>query len=937
MDTNSSWPGSLNSGFADVMYEAYLADPSSVPDDWRTLFEASAADSGHVGPAQLGPTFRPASLFNPPSARHANGHAGPAPAAVLQDRVDQLIRAYRVRGHLAAQIDPLGLKRPDPPELDPGFHRFGDADLDRSFSTTSMRGEGALTLRQICGKLRNTYCRSIGVQFMHIDNLAVKNWLQHRMEESENHIRLDRKRQVEILTRLTDAVVFEDFIQKKFVGAKSFSLEGAETLIPLLHMAIDKAGDDGAAEIVLAMAHRGRLNVLANIMGKSPRAIFAEFEDKNPDAYRGGRGDVKYHLGFNGEWTSPAGKKVHLSLCFNPSHLEIVNPVALGRMRAKMQRYQDPGHDRGLVILIHGDASFAGEGVVQETLNLSELDGYSVGGAIHVVVNNQIGFTTSPTESRSCPYATDVARMLQVPIFHVNGEDPEAVAQVVTLALDFRRTFKRDVVIDMYCYRRRGHNEGDEPSFTQPLLYKAIDKRKSVREGYLQHLLNLGGITREEADDLAARRRQDLEDELAAVRENGFAPTPTSQGGYWQGYFGGPEKNAGDAPTGVEIARLQTLLESQTLVPASFKPHPKIERLLKARAEMARGQKPLDWSAAEALAFATLAVEGYPVRLSGQDSGRGTFSQRHAVLHDFENGAVYVPLQHLEPGQAAVEILNSPLSETGVLGFDYGFSLDLPEGLVLWEAQFGDFVNVAQPIIDQFIVSAEDKWHRLSGITLLLPHGFEGMGPEHSSARLERFLAQGADDNIQVVVPSTPSQYFHVLRRQVVRRWRKPLVVMTPKSLLRHPEAVSDLQELATGRFHGAFLSAKPAAGKPCTRVLLCSGKISYEIEAKRKELGRDDVAVVRVEQLYPFPETELKRILVPLGEHTPLFWVQEEPENMGAWRYVLAHTEGRLFGSMPLVRVSRPAAASPASGSAAAHKIEQDEILAAALATQRP
>ena len=932
METKDFWPGSENLAFVDSLYAQYLADPANVPSDWRAAFAAADRDAP-ARPSRLGPTFRAASVFNPPSPQASTkANAGPADHVVLQDRVDQLIRGFRVRGHLAARIDPLGLVGAEPPELEPSFYRLTNADLDRTFSTQTVKGEQALTLRHLVVKLRSTYCRSIGVQFMHIDNLTVKNWLQHRMEESENHIRLSRPQQLSILLRLTDAVVFEEFIQKKFTGAKSFSLEGAETLIPLLHLAIEKCGDEGTQEIVLGMAHRGRLNVLANILGKSPRAIFSEFEDKNPEAYRL-RGDVKYHLGHNGEWTTSAGKRVHLSLCFNPSHLEFVNPVAQGRLRAKMDRFGDRAHEKGLVILIHGDAAFAGEGIVQETLNLSELEPYSVGGTIHVVLNNQIGFTTPPGESRSSPYATDVARMLQIPIFHVNGEDPEAVAQVVNLAIEFRRVFKRDVVIDMYCYRRRGHNEGDEPSFTQPLLYKAIEKRKTVREGYLEHLLALGGITRDEADRLVLSRREALEGELAEAR-SGFKPQPLPQGNYWNGYFGGPESKADDPATGVQVGRLGAFLAASAKVPPDFRPHPKLDRFLKGRFEMSEAKRPLDWTTAEAAAFASLVAEGVPVRLTGQDCGRGTFSQRHAVLHDYENGRTYVPLQHVAPGQARFEIANSPLSETAVLGFEYGYSLDFPESLVMWEAQFGDFANVAQPIIDQFLASAEEKWHRLSGLTLLLPHGFEGMGPEHSSARLERFLALCADDNMQVVYPTTPAQYFHVLRRQAIRKWRKPLVLMTPKSLLRNPEAVSPLADLGAGRFRKAFLAASPAAATACSRILLASGKICYELEARRRELRRDDVAVVRVEQLYPFPEQDIARAVDGLGP-APLYWVQEEPENMGAWRFILARGEGQLLDRR-LRRISRPAAASPATGSLAAHRIEQEEILEAAFALTR-
>ncbi len=841
-----------------------------------------------------------------------------------------MIRNYRVRGHIVARVDPLDVPRAKPPELDLEFWGFTEADMDRRFSCESMRSGGTLSLREIVERLRNTYCRSIGVQFMHIDDLFVRHWLQERMEGSSNRTNLSRSEQLRILTRLTDAVIFEEFIRKKFIGAKSFSLEGAESLIPLIGLAIELAGAQGIAEIVIGMAHRGRLNVLANIMGKSPRQIFREFADLDPDLYFG-RGDVKYHLGYSSGWKTAAGETVHLSLCFNPSHLEFVNPVALGRMRAKQDLAGDQDRRRGMVIQIHGDASFAGEGVIQETLNLSQLQGYGTGGSLHVIVNNQIGFTTSPEETRSSVYASDVAKMLQIPIFHVNGEDPEAVAQVVRLAMDFRRTFRRDVVIDMYCYRRLGHNEGDEPFFTQPVLYHRIKQRKPVREGYLDHLLELGGVTRAEADEIASQRHEHLEKELKQATSATYKMPSDLPRGLWDGYIGGHEKDVEEVDTSFAKDRLAELLEIQTHFPDDFHPHPKIAASLQHRREMARGQKPLDWSAGEALAFATLAVEGRPVRLSGQDAERGTFSHRHAVLHDYGTGKTYRPLENLAPGQSTVQIYNSSLSETAVLGFEYGYSLDAPDGLVAWEAQFGDFWNVAQPIVDQFIIAAEDKWRRLSGIVMLLPHGFEGQGPEHSSARIERFLALAAEDNIQVVNPTTPAQLFHLLRRQVLRRWRKPLVVATPKSLLRHPRVVSTLDELANGRFERILPDTIPDHSGGAGRILLCSGKIYYELEAAREKLQRRDVAILRIEQLYPLADETLQFALRSYTDGTPVYWVQEEPENMGAWRFLRVRFCENLLGRFPFKGVMRPASASPATGSHSAHKKEQEQIIAAA------
>ncbi len=651
------------------------------------------------------------------------------------------------------------------------------------------------------------------------------------MEGTENRCALTRREQLRILHGLTNAAVFEEFIQRRFLGAKSFSLEGAETLIPLLELAIEKAGEHKIDEIVLAMAHRGRLNVLANVMGKSPQRIFREFADIDPEMHLG-RGDVKYHLGHSTDIKTASGHRIHLSLCFNPSHLEFVNPVAVGRMRAKQDRVDDVQRRRGMTILIHGDAAFAGEGIVQETLNMSQLEAYTIGGTLHVVVNNQIGFTTGASEGRSTTYATDVAKMLQIPIFHVNGEDPEAVAQVIRLAMDFRRQFQRDVVIDMYCYRRRGHNEADEPQFTQPLLYQAIEQRKNVREGYLDHLLKLGGIDQDAADHIVAELRNQLEQELSVAKSEEYVHRP-DMAGFWAFYIGGREREAAEVETDMPLDQLQLLLRKLADVPADFHPHPKILRFLESRREMADGKRPIDWSAAEALAIGSLAVQRLRVRMSGQDTERGTFSHRHAVLHDVTNGRTFMPLAHLAPDQAPVEIYNSPLSEAGVLGFEYGYSLDCPDGLVMWEAQFGDFVNAAQVIIDQFIVSAEDKWRRLSGVVLLLPHAFEGMGPEHSSARLERFLMLAAKDNIQVANVTTPAQYFHILRRQVLRVWRKPLVLMTPKSLLRHPSCVSTLEELAT----------RPLPARAARR------------RARRPDRGRSHRAVLRQNLLRTGPK----------------------------------------------------------------------------------
>ncbi len=905
-------PNTLSLPYAEALWQAWQADPASVSPAWRAWFDAEKAG----GPVP-GLAVAAAPLPGDAQARWDRDLAD-------QNKVDQLVRNYRVRGHRIARLNPLREPDPPPPELTLGYYGFSEADLDRTFSAGTLAPGAMMTLRGILRKLQATYARYIGVQFMHIDDLRVREWLQERMEGAENRLELHPEVQRRILQRLFDAENFEEFIQNKYLGAKRFSLEGSETLIPLLDMAIEHAGQQGLDKIIIGMPHRGRLNVLANILDKSPRRIFQEFEDADAEEMLG-HGDVKYHLGHHSDWTTRQGDLVHLSLCFNPSHLEFVSPVALGRVRARQDRVGDHNRRRSMAILIHGDAAFIGQGVVPESLNLSQLRGYASGGALHVVLNNQIGFTTDPEDARSTRYCTDVAKMLQAPIFHVNGEDPEAVAQVVSLALDFRREFGRDVFIDMYCYRRRGHNETDEPAFTQPLMYDEIRKRTTVREGYLRRLTQSGHITPQMADEMAAERRRRLQEILDEVREakndDDKPQRPRVLGPVWKEYQGGPEPGGPPVLTGVPAERLQELLEHLTRHPETFAPHPKIKRLLEQRLAMARGETALDWAAAEALAFGTLACEGHPVRLSGQDSQRGTFSHRHLVLHDVKSGARHQPSAHLAEGQAAVTAINSPLSEVAVLGFEYGYSLTYPEALVMWEAQFGDFCNVAQPIIDQFIASGESKWGMLSGLVMMLPHGFEGMGPEHSSARLERFMQLAAEDNLQIAVPSTPAQLFHLLRRQVWRHWRKPLVMMTPKSLLRHPECVSPLADLAEGAFQPVL--PDPAADpKKVRRVLLCSGKVYYDLKAERARLERDDVAIVRLEQPYPLPASALVGVVDSYPTDAELLWVQEEPANMGVWPYLRYRFGERLLGR-PLLGACRPEAASPATGSAASHRLE--------------
>lgn len=970
-------PSSLSVEYLDRLYAEYLEHPDRVASDWHRYFERLAAVDGKETPVSLvrtpgangGPNLPTESLavqgtswdgVAPAKPCVTTDSAGASPSATIgrpgrdqgsdsvrapsaldaarrQECVDQLIRDYRVRGHMIAQVDPLGTPRPNLPELNPQFYGLTDADLDQQFSTRSLQGSDVQTLRTVLRRLQTTYCGFIGVQFMHIQDLAEREWLQRRMEDPENRPTLSPAEQIRIFTRLTDAVIFEEFVRRKYVGAKTFSLEGAESLIPLLDLAIERADEQGIQEIVVSMAHRGRLNVLAHIIGKSPREIFEEFEDVE-SRLPPGRGDVKYHLGYRRTWTALSGHQIALSLCFNPSHLEFVNPVALGLVRAKQDRRGDLQREQVMPLFIHGDAAFAGEGIVQETLNLSQLAGHTTGGALHVILNNQIGFTTPPEEGRSSTYTSDVAKLLQVPIFHANGEHPEAVAQAVQVAMDFRHTFRRDVFIDMYCYRRWGHSEGDEPSFTQPLLYRQIAQRKSVRDGYLEHLMKLGEVSQEKSDEIARQRREYLEQELTQTQQHDPAPRAEVLGDLWKGYYGGTERTDDHVDTGVERQSLVAQLERLTQLPEGFHLHRKLQRWLEGRRVMARGEQPVDWATAEALAFASLAAQGYRVRLSGQDSARGTFSQRHAVLHDVENDVRYTPLQHVTPDQAAVEIVNSPLSEAGVLGFEYGYSLGFPDALVLWEAQFGDFVNAAQVLIDQFLASAEEKWQHLSGLVLLLPHGFEGQGPEHSSGRLERFLQLAAEDNLQIVVPGTPAQYFHCLRRQAIRRWRKPLIVFTPKSLLRDSRNVSTLDELATGRFRrvlpdGCSADAIPAEVPRIDRILLCSGKIYYDLRERCVHERRNDVALIRLEQLYPLPRSQLAAALEPHCDGTPIRWVQEEPENMGAWRYLRHEMGERVFGRWPLTGVCRPASGSTATGSNSRYRREQQELINSALA----
>jgi len=920
----------INSGYVAEQLDRYLHNPESVDENWRRYFQTrlngqSAGRTNGNGVVNGTTSERSANALTAGATRAAA--AAPMSMVEGQGHVAQLINAYRTRGHLFARVDPLRLEPAAPPQLDLANFGLTEADLDRTYSTVDMAGPKEATLREIIARLETTYCRSIGTEFTQVEDPEERAWLQERMESTQNRLKLDRDAQVRILTKLTDAEIFEQFIHKNYVGAKRFSLEGAESLIPLLDLLVETSGQQGVQEIVIGMAHRGRLNVLANILNKNIREIFAAFEDGDPQKYLG-TGDVKYHLGYSTDYRTLAGDSVHLTLAFNPSHLEWVNPVVEGRVRAKQDRRGDRDRKRVMPLLIHGDAAFIGQGVVAETLNLAGLEGYATGGTIHVVVNNQIGFTTMPNDARSTRYATDIVRMLKVPVFHVNGEDPEAVGQVTKLAIEFRQLFGKDVVVDMYCYRRYGHNEADEPRFTQPLMYSIIDKKPSVREVYVRRLVEMAQITTSHAEEIVGRRRAVLDAALDEARKGDFSWAPTAMGGLWSRFAGGADAKTPEVPTSLSREQLIGLCERAVTLPPEFHPNPKIARLFEQRLDRVKKGMPLDWAVGEMLAYASLVAAGVPIRLSGQDTRRGTFSHRHATLNDVKSGEPYVPLAQMATGKGRFEVWDSPLSEAGCLGFEYGYSLDYPDGLTVWEAQFGDFLNSAQVIVDQFIISGEDKWHRLSALVLYLPHGYEGQGPEHSSARLERFMQQAAEDNVQVCNLTTSAQLFHVLRRQVLRPWRKPLVIMTPKGYLRL--ATSTIDDFASGSFQRVIGDNSKVDPGDIKRILLCSGKVYYDLDKKRTELGATDVAIVRLEQLYPLSDA-ITKTLAPYKDGTPLVWVQDEPYNMGAWYQLNARLPALLDKRFPFSCVSRAESASPATGSHASHEFEQKLLLESA------
>jgi len=887
----------LTPEWLEEQYRRWQESPDSVDPQWRTFF--AGFDLGRELPLELAHPDLPEVLRN--------------------SGVQSLIYRYRDIGHLIACTDPLSPCTISHPLLDLAAFDLAEADLDRVFHTRRYHKNSA-TLREILETMQETYCRSIGVEFMYIQEPTERQWLINRMEPLRNRPHFDPEQQLHLLGRLQVATLFEEFLHRRFLGQKRFSLEGGEALIVCLDQVITHGAEQGIRDVVLGMAHRGRLNVLANILGKPLANIFAEFEDNLLHGVVG-EGDVKYHKGYSADRVLPGGERLHLSLAFNPSHLEAVDPLVEGKSRAHQDRRGEGGRKEVLPILMHGDAAFAGQGIVAETLNLSQLEGYGTGGTLHIVVNNQIGFTTLPVDARSTRYATDVARMLMVPIFHVHGEDPEAVAWTARLALDYRQTFGRDVVVEIICYRRHGHNEGDEPAFTQPLLYEQIRQRPAAHLLYGARLEEQG-VPAATIREMAAAYSASLD---AAVGQDAV-PSDLGFSGDWRGVS--RDYRPGDAATAVSQEILTGLATELSRFPADFTPHPKLVMLYQKRLAAVQQGAGIDWGNGEALAFATLLREGIPVRLSGQDSRRGTFNHRHAVLHNLHNGTSHTPLAALEGG-AAFRVYDSMLSEFAVLGFEYGYSVATPDWLTIWEAQFGDFANGAQVIIDQFIASGENKWDRACGLVMLLPHGFEGNGAEHSSARIERYLSLCAENNLQVVNPTTPAQLFHLLRRQVKQPFRKPLVVLTPKSLLRHPACVSTLAELTSG----GFLEVLPDGADPAgvSRVLLCSGKIFYELAAQRESLGRSDVAIIRIEQLYPLREELLLDMLAPYTTVREWLWVQEEPANMGAWPF-LWHRLAAVVGS-EFRYVGRPEAAAPAVGSHRLHGEEQARVIAEAFA----
>ena len=928
-----------NAPFIEELYEQYLANPGSVAHEWREYFDSlqvlpGAADGKDVAHAPVVQSFVE-------RAKAGELGAQPQAAAAADDRLAlaalHLVIAYRITGARWATLDPLKrLPRPQVPELEPGYYDLSESDLDREVMAASFVGMDRTTLRSLIQALQETYCRNIGFEYMFISDKAQRLWIQQRIEPIRGVPKLTSEQQKRLLHKLTEAEHLERYLHTRYVGQKRFSLEGGESLIPAIDELIQRGGALGVQEIVIGMAHRGRLNVLVNVLGKMPKDLFQEFEGKH--AHSLPSGDVKYHNGFSSD-ISTAGGPVHISLAFNPSHLEIVNPVVEGSVRARQRRRDDKTGDQVLPILVHGDAAFAGQGVVMETLNLSGTRGYGTGGTVHLIVNNQIGFTTSdPRDARSTIYCTDVAKMVEAPIFHVNGDDPEAVLFVTQLALDYRQQFHKDVVVDIVCFRKLGHNEQDEPFVTQPLMYKKITQHPGTRKLYADRLVTQSVVAAEYPEEIIKRFRAALDagqHTLNPVISNFKSKFAVD----WAPFLGA--KWTDNADTQVPLAELQRLGDRLTAIPEGFKLHPTVARVMDNRRHMTQGKTWVDWGMAETLAYGTLLSNGYDVRLSGQDVGRGTFAHRHAVLHDQDrerwDQGTYVPLQNLGRDQGSFLVIDSVLSEEAVLGFEYGFSSAEPNALVIWEAQFGDFANGAQVVIDQFISSGEQKWGRVCGLVMLLPHGYEGMGPEHSSARLERYMQLCAEYNIQVCVPSNAAQIFHLLRRQMLRLFRKPLVVMTPKSLLRHKDAASPIKDFSEGSFQTVIGEVENVDPAKVRRVLVCSGKVYYDLAAARRERQALDVAILRLEQLYPFPHQRFEETIGRYREAKEMVWCQEEPGNQGAWHRVQHYLLRHLRPDQVLSYALRPSSSSPAVGYAALHVEQQKALIGAAFREKIP
>ncbi|NLJ13257.1 MAG: 2-oxoglutarate dehydrogenase E1 component [Gammaproteobacteria bacterium] len=919
-----------NAAYVEELYELYLHDPNSVSEEWRTYFQKLPANGG-LSTDVSHSTVRDQFVLLAKNQRRAQPvSAGSISTEHEKKQVEvlRLIQAYRMRGHQASQLDPLGLwVRPMQPDLTVQHYGLTDADLDSVFRTGDLNiGKEEATLREIQQALQDTYCRTIGADYTHIVDSEQRRWFQQRLESVRSRPSYSPEVRTHILERLTAGEGLERYLGTKYPGTKRFGLEGGESLIPLMDEIIQRSGSYGAKEIVVGMAHRGRLNVLVNTYGKNPRDLFDEFDGKRVEGLTSG--DVKYHQGFSSNVMTPGGE-VHLALSFNPSHLEIVSPVVEGSVRARQDRRNDPVGDKVVPITIHGDSAFAGQGVVMETFQMSQTRGYKTGGTIRIVINNQVGFTTNKREdTRSTEYATDVAKMIEAPILHVNGDDPEAVLFVTQLAVDYRMEFKRDVVIDLVCYRRRGHNEADEPSGTQPLMYKLISKQRTTRELYADALIKDGVQTTEQVEALANEYRTALDNGLHVVQS--LVKEPNKELFVdWRPYLG--HKWTPRFDTRFDLKTLQKLALKMQETPDGFVVQRQVTKILEDRQKMAAGGLPINWGFAETTAYATLLFEGYPIRFTGQDVGRGTFSHRHAVLHNQKDGETYISLQHLYKDQPRFDMYDSFLSEEAVLAFEYGYASTMPNALVIWEAQFGDFANGAQVVIDQFITSGETKWGRLCGLTMLLPHGYEGQGPEHSSARLERFLQLCAEHNIQVCVPTTPAQVYHMLRRQAIRPLRKPLVALTPKSLLRHKLAISTLEDLAEGTFQNVIGEVDALDADKVERVIMCSGKVYYDLLEKRRNDGLDNTAIVRIEQLYPFPEADLSEELAKYKNLEHIVWCQEEPMNQGAW-YPSQHHMRRVATAykptLELQYAGRVASASPACGYPSMHAEQQEQLL---------